>query len=1294
MRSPLMLIVGATKLLRSPSYTCCLAAALLLVNLIALAPQEHYRFAQVQTATIVSQPTATATLQPTATATLQPAATATLQPTAPPTLAPITTTTPQLVNPVLPSTTPTAPTGSGPSIVAILSVIATVMTILGVTYAILFGSTPLSTVIRSRRENPRNQVGSSSIEQKETEIKKESQYYEDWGEVDRDVSSFYGREEELAELDKWITVEHVRVIAISGVGGIGKTSLAVKLLSQIKDRYDYVFCRELKNQPLLDDILSECVRFFSNQEQTQLPESLNKRLSLLIEYLQKHRCLLLLDNAEGIMQGGERAGQYLKGYESYGKLIQRIATNTHSSCLILTTREKPVEIELLKGKQSSVRSLDLSKLDLEDAIAFLQDKGLYGSKDAFATLITNYGGNPLWLTLICPLAAVFGGSVDEFLSHRDVTLFDKQRSILDEHFGRLSAQEKEVMYWLAIEREAISIKDLRKLILSSPSEEKLIEILGSLMNRSLIERAGGSASFKLQPVIMEYTTKEWIEKVFKEIISEEVLLFNTHPLMRAQAKEYIRKSQTRTIIKPLTEVLFQSLDKNGIEDKLDRVLLYLRHTSPRLPGYAGGNILNLLHYLGYDLSKHDFSNLAIWEAYLREGDFQQVNLVGCELVRCAFVEIFSAILSVAISSDGKLLATGDANGNVHLWNIAEDQLLFTFPAHAGWVRSVSFNRDNQILASGSDDETIKLWDVHTGQSVNTLRGHNSHVRAITFSPQNNQILASASADWTAKLWDIMTGKCIATLAEHTDWTRTVAFSPDGQTLATGSHDHTIKLWNVVTGKCYRTLEGHSRQVVSVTFSPDGQTLASAGQDFTIRVWDVKSGVHLKTLQHSKIPMSIAFHPIPESNLLVSGGDDNTIRLWDISTGQCIRTMTDHDDWVRSVVFSPDGRTLASGSDDQTVRIWEVDSGYCLKIFRGYASSVWTLAINPSDRTLVSGGSDELVRVWDISQSSPVKNLQGHTSYVWDLDFNQDGHLLCSGSGDYTIRVWDVESGTCCAILREHTNQVRSVAFAPAGKLLASGSDDLTVKIWDLATNSSRYTFTRHSSQVWCVAFSPDGRTLASAGEDHIVMLWDVETGEFIEALYGHKNRILALAFSPDGQLVASGSEDQTVRLWDVSNLEEKRQGKKTIVEGASSTISSSTEPFMANVQVTKNRVLEGHTNWVQSIDFSPDSRILASSSDDRTVKLWSVATGECLKTLAHEHWVRTVVFDLDGMTLISGSQDGTIRLWNVNSGECLKSLRVPSPYEGMNITAVKGLTDAQRSTLIALGAKDLNSTSK
>jgi WD40 repeat protein len=1122
----------------------------------------------------------------------------------------------------------------------------------------------------------------------------------DWGEV-LDISAFYGRTAELATLKQWILIDRCRLVTLLGIGGIGKTALSVKLTETVKDHFEYVIWRSLRHAPLLPDLLTNLNQVLSDQLPIDLHFCKNAEtgISSLITHLQAHRCLLILDNAETVLRGGDYTGYYREGYEDYRELLLRIGEVRHQSCLVLTSREKPRELMSLEGDLLPVRSLQLKGLKTADIQALFQTKGQFALADGseWEALVDHYAGNPLALKIVAAnIQYLCDGSLSEFLEllRQNIIISEDIHHLLERQFNRLSASEKEVMYWLAIEREPITFKALQDNLLSIAAQQKLLETIGSLGQRSLIEKATpaltetmtpkpnsqatstrldsslAAARFTQQPVVMEFVTEQLIKQIQHEIVAGEVVLLNRHALLKGQAKDYIRNTQVRLILQPLLNALLEYFgNQYNLERWFAKLLANLQQIAPHQAGYAAGNLLNLLCELHTNLSGYDFSHLVVWQAYLQGRTLRNINFAHCDLTRSVFTQTFGAVFAVTFSPDGQRLATGDVNGEISVWRVSDMQLLLTCQEHTNQARSLAWNPAGTLLASGSADCTVRLWDVQSGQVLKILQGHTNQIGAVAWSPDGNT-LASGSSDCTVKLWDVFTGQVLTTLRGHANWVRSIAWSPDGTTLASGSDDHTIRLWDVDTGQLLKILQGHANWVRSIAWSPNGTTLASGSADCTIRVWNARTGQVLNILQgHTNWVRSIAWSP--DGTTLASGSDDHTIRLWDVDTGQLLKILQGHTNWIRSVAWSPvqfqgrGGSTLSpqeldpilvSGSSDCTVKLWNARSGQILKTLQGHINWVRSVAWNPNGTILASGSDDHAIRLWDTHAGQVLKTLQGHSSWVWSVAWSPDGKTLASGSADCNVRLWDANTGRVLKILHGHINWVWSVAWSPDSCMLASGSDDHAVRLWDVHTGQVLKTLQGHTNWVRSVTWSPDGQTLASGGGDCTIRLWNVHSGDVLKTLHGHDNQVGAVTFSPDGHLLVSGSDDHTVKLWDVHT-------------GA----------------VLKT--LHGHTNWVGAVDFSPDGHVLASGSDDHTVKLWDVHTGDILKTLyGHANRVGTVKFSPDCQILTSGSSDETIQFWDIKTGERLKTLRAAKPYDGMNITGAIGLTAAQRRTLTSLGA--------
>lgn len=1088
--------------------------------------------------------------------------------------------------------------------------------------------------------------------------------HRDWGEAP-DVSIFYGRTAELAQLKQWIVTDRCRLVALTGMGGIGKTSVSVKLAQQIQDRFEYLIWRSLRNAPPLTFLLADLIQFLSDDRNTDLTKDPDRQISRLIELLRQHCCLVLLDNAESILQEGNRVGCYRQGYEGYGELLRRVGIAVHKSCLVLTSREKPREIAALEGETLPVRSLQVMGLDRVQGQELLKAKGFSGSESQRSTLIERYAGNPLLLKIVTTtIQDVFGDNISEFLEQveQGTGVFGQIRTVLEQQLSRLSDLETEVMYWLAIHREPISLAELRSDIISLVSPTELLESLESLSQRSLIERNAGS--FTQQPVVREYMIERFLEQIVTEIHTVNPSLLMSHALMKAQAKDYIRESQVRVILQPLAQRLSTIYRLNReIEHKLKQLILTIRTKYGHSPGYGGGNIINLCNQLHLDLAGYDFSNLTIWQAYLQDASLENVNFAGADLSRSVFANTLGNSLVVAIGRDG-ILATGDADGNILLWQVADGKQRLACQRQTGWVRSLTFSPDGTTLASSSDDQTVRLWNVSTGEWLSAWFGHTDKVNCICFSP-DGRTLASGSDDQTVRLWNVSSGQCIHIFQGHTERVHALTFSPDSRILASGSDDQTVRLWDTNTGECLRTFTGNTNWNWAVAFvrqpyplakhsEGDWRAVASSSDDQTVKLWDIDTGQCFTILQgHTDSVWAVAFSP--SGQILASSSDDQTVKLWQVSTGVCAKTLDKMDSQICSLTFSPDSQIVATGSVERTVQLWDASTGQALRTLRGHRHHVWSFAFSPDGQTLASGSDDRTVRLWDLSTGRVLKTLPGHLDWVWSVAFSPDGRLLASGSYDKTVKLWNIQTGECLKTLHGHTDRVQAVTFSPDGRILASASDDQMVKLWSVSTGECLNTLQGHTGWIGAIAFCTDSQTLASGSNDQTVKLWNANTGECLNTLQGHNDRVHTLTFSADGQTLASGSYDQTVKLWEVST----------------------------------GRILrwQGYTERVHGVIFRADGQLLVSSSDDQTVRLWDVDTGECLKTLSgHTSQIWSASFSRDGCTLASASGDQAIKVWNLATGECIKTLTTDKPYNGMNITGVKGITPATSAALRALGA--------
>jgi WD40 repeat protein len=366
---------------------------------------------------------------------------------------------------------------------------------------------------------------------------------------------------------------------------------------------------------------------------------------------------------------------------------------------------------------------------------------------------------------------------------------------------------------------------------------------------------------------------------------------------------------------------------------------------------------------------------------------------------------------------------------------------------------------------------------------------------------------------------------------------------------------------------------------------------------------------------------------------------------------------------RGVAFSPGGQTIATSLGDGTVKVWNAASGQLRNTIQTGAVSGVTFTFSPDGQRIAAGLEDGTVRLWDVGSGQPVSVIfRGHKGAVWGVAFSPDGHRLASSSEDKTVRLWDVDTGRQLHELDGHEQGVNSVAFSPDGHRLASAADDTTVRLWDADTGQPRaVSVLKHDGKVWRVTFAPDGKSLASASLDGTVRLWDADNGESIGQLRGHAAGVTDVAFSPDGLQLASSSFDGTVRLWDArtqrafATLTGHAQAVTGVVFSPDGRRLASLSLFGDELRIwDTGQLLRGHTDKVYGVAFSPDGHRLVSASNDKTVRLWDVETGQLLREfIGHSAGVYDVAFSPDGRRLASASDDATVRLWDVETGQQL-----------------------------------------
>lgn len=488
---------------------------------------------------------------------------------------------------------------------------------------------------------------------------------------------------------------------------------------------------------------------------------------------------------------------------------------------------------------------------------------------------------------------------------------------------------------------------------------------------------------------------------------------------------------------------------------------------------------------------------------------------------------------------------------------------------------------------------------------------------------------------------------------HLGGARVLAFSPDGKMLASGGFDRSIKLWDYQSGKLLRTLVGHkgggilTSGVQSLAFSPDGKKLVSGSGEAEpwqdggeLKVWDIATGVAEINQKADTVNVErLAF--APSGQILISGGPDG-IKVWNAQTWEVLLTL---DNAGGALGFSPDGKLLATSGPNQVVKLWSTDKYKLAQTLPDAGGWLRQLKFSPDGQTLATAVTDR-VTLWNVATGQKLRSMRGD----YDIDglaWSADGEMVLSSHRGQTF-IWNAATG---AFVRKLAGVVGALAIAPDGNTLASTSAN-NVLLWDTNTTSLKRTLAG-TVRLNYVAWSPDGNTIVASGRDGYLKIWDAHTGALLRnvkdaGLNAHPYQVI---FSPDGKTLASEG-DGVIALWDTQTW------------------------------TLRASILNAHENGVWTVAFSPDSKLLASGGQDKSIKLWDVATQAPIRTMpGFSGNVNWVTISPDGKLVAGASGDNNkldeIKVFEVATGAPAWS------YQSQTGRQVNAVAFSPDSTLLA-----------
>jgi WD40 repeat protein/serine/threonine protein kinase len=346
-----------------------------------------------------------------------------------------------------------------------------------------------------------------------------------------------------------------------------------------------------------------------------------------------------------------------------------------------------------------------------------------------------------------------------------------------------------------------------------------------------------------------------------------------------------------------------------------------------------------------------------WERTPRMGGRENMTLKGPD----------DPVMSVAVSLDGRRLATATMDGMARLWDMASGRATRTLTGHTDVVYSVAVTPDGKRIVTGSFDGTARVWDVTSGQELLPLRKQPGKAVQVVVTPDGKRIIAG-DVDGKVWVWDAVSGRELRTLQAHESPVYTIAVTPDGQRVVTGSRFGSCKISDITSDRGPLELKGHNTIVASAAVAPDGHWLVTGSLNGT-RVWDLTTGRELRPFLDTGSTRALAI--IPNSRRVVAGLGSGTATVRDTVSGQELMSLRGHTDLITSVAVTSDGQRIVTGSVDRTVRVWDAGTGRQLLILSGHTGPVWSVAVTPDGQRIITGSEDGTVKIWEAATPDQV-----------------------------------------------------------------------------------------------------------------------------------------------------------------------------------------------------------------------------------------------------------------------------------------------------------------------------------
>jgi WD40 repeat protein len=636
------------------------------------------------------------------------------------------------------------------------------------------------------------------------------------------------------------------------------------------------------------------------------------------------------------------------------------------------------------------------------------------------------------------------------------------------------------------------------------------------------------------------------------------------------------------------------------------------------------------------------------------------------------------VAAIAMSSDGKTLATAGTDRIARTWDASSRRLVRQFRGHEKPLTSVAFNPSGGRLATASYDGTARLWDLNSGLATGVLKGHGAPVTGLAFDQDGVQ-LATAGLDNTIRVWDTTSHREVSKRSGYSSSVASKVFSPDGRLITASMGVGRSKgaggarIIDIGTGKT-TLLDGHTGAVTGAAFSGDGKTVATCGWDRTVRLWDAATGRPGAVLYgHTDRVSSVVFSPSRSHPHLASEAYDTTGILWDTGRSLELVRLPGLTSSSSVLAFDPQGKMLATVDREFTGRLWDVTSGKVAQVLDGHKGFITQFTFSPDGLLAATASQDRTVRLWEVATAKTLKTFETPGYGALHITFSRDGRRLITAGADGTTRIWDVHGDSTKPREIAIGAAQNAVSLSSDGNRVAIGCIDGAVRLVDITetkvpggtAEAKILGVTSWNTTTWYIpVFSPDAERMVTPGQRGSAQVWDTSAGRLIRALKGPGGDVKAARFSPDGRRLATSAVGGVVQIWDMQaggpplELAAKKPNAFELLvfdptgsRLAAGSISGNTAFIWNCASGSLAAELSGHTNVLTRVAFSPDGKYLATSSQDKSVRLWRTEDGRPGPVLSDDAIVNQLSFSPDSTRLATAGQGIGGRVWDVMTGK-------------------------------------------